>query len=89
MLFELQRAVLANASVILDRASLRPIQNVLRGALGPVAARLANRRMFLAALPGYLPRDIRFGQEWREGIAGAVGISGCGWCFRVGWMRDE
>jgi pimeloyl-ACP methyl ester carboxylesterase len=44
--FELQRVVLANASVILDRASLRPIQKVLRGPLGPVAARLANRRMF-------------------------------------------
>jgi pimeloyl-ACP methyl ester carboxylesterase len=44
--FDLQRAVLSNGSVILDRASLRPIQNVLRGPLGPVAARLANRRMF-------------------------------------------
>jgi pimeloyl-ACP methyl ester carboxylesterase len=44
--FELQRAVLTNGSVILDRASLRPIQKVLRGPLGPVAARLANRRMF-------------------------------------------
>jgi pimeloyl-ACP methyl ester carboxylesterase len=44
--FDLQRAVLSNGSVLLDRASLRPIQNVLRGPLGPVAARLANRRMF-------------------------------------------
>ena len=44
--FELQRAVLTNGSVILDRASLRPIRKVLRGPLGPVAARLANRRMF-------------------------------------------
>lgn len=44
--FELQRAVLSNGSVILDRASLRPIQQVLRGPLGFVAARLTNRRMF-------------------------------------------
>jgi pimeloyl-ACP methyl ester carboxylesterase len=44
--FDLQRGVLSNGSVILERASLRPIQNVLRGRLGPLAARLANRRMF-------------------------------------------
>lgn len=44
--FELQRAVLTNGSVILARASLRPIQKVLRGPLGPVAARLINRRGF-------------------------------------------
>jgi pimeloyl-ACP methyl ester carboxylesterase len=44
--FDLQRAVLTNGSVILERASLRPIQKVLRGPLGPVAARLTNRVMF-------------------------------------------
>ena len=44
--FPLRKAVLSNGSVILDRASLRPIQRVLRGPLGPVVARLANRRMF-------------------------------------------
>ncbi|MGH3531680.1 MAG: alpha/beta fold hydrolase [Mycobacterium sp.] len=44
--FELQRAVLSNGSVILERASLRPIQKVLRGPLGPFAARLVNRRGF-------------------------------------------
>jgi pimeloyl-ACP methyl ester carboxylesterase len=44
--FELQRVVLTNGSVILARASLRPIQKVLRGPLGPVVARLANRRTF-------------------------------------------
>lgn len=44
--FKLQRAVLSNGSVILERASLRPIQKVLRGPLGPVAALLANRPMF-------------------------------------------
>lgn len=44
--FELQRAVLSNGSVILERASLRPIQKVLRSPLGPVAARLSNQRMF-------------------------------------------
>jgi pimeloyl-ACP methyl ester carboxylesterase len=45
--FDLQRVVLTNGSVILDRASLRPIQKVLRGPLGPVVARLSNRRMFV------------------------------------------
>jgi pimeloyl-ACP methyl ester carboxylesterase len=48
--FDLQRAVLSNGSVILARASLRPIQNVLRGRLGPVVARLVNRRMLLPGL---------------------------------------
>ncbi|HEU4361280.1 MAG TPA: alpha/beta hydrolase [Mycobacterium sp.] len=45
--FDLQRVVLTNGSVILDRASLRPIQKVLRGPFGGVAARLTNRRMFV------------------------------------------
>ncbi|HET9875320.1 MAG TPA: alpha/beta hydrolase [Mycobacterium sp.] len=44
--FDLQRAVLSNGSVILERASLRPIQQVLRGPLGPAAARLFNQPMF-------------------------------------------
>lgn len=44
--FELRRAVLSNGSVILDRASLRPIQKVLRGPLGPVAARLIRQGGF-------------------------------------------
>lgn len=44
--FELQRVVLTNGSVILARASLRPGQKVLRGPLGPVAARLANKATF-------------------------------------------
>jgi pimeloyl-ACP methyl ester carboxylesterase len=44
--FELQRAVITNGSVILERASLRPIQKILRGPFGPVVARFANRRMF-------------------------------------------
>ena len=44
--FELHRAVLSNGSVILERASLRPIQKVLRSPLGPLAARLTNRSSF-------------------------------------------
>jgi pimeloyl-ACP methyl ester carboxylesterase len=44
--FELQRAALSNGSVILQRASLRPIQKALRSPLGPVLARLSNRPMF-------------------------------------------
>ena len=44
--FELQRAVITNGSVILERASLRPIQKILRSRLGPIVARFANRAMF-------------------------------------------
>lgn len=57
--FDLQRAVLTNGSVILDRASLRPAQKLLRGPLGPLVSRLTNRsgftrgfaRLFSAAHP--------------------------------------
>jgi pimeloyl-ACP methyl ester carboxylesterase len=44
--FDLQRVVLSNGSVILRRASLRPIQRVLRSPLGPVVARLSNKATF-------------------------------------------
>jgi pimeloyl-ACP methyl ester carboxylesterase len=44
--FELQKVVLTNGSVILRRASLRPIQKALRGPLGPVVARLSNKATF-------------------------------------------
>lgn len=45
--FELQRVVLTNGSVIIERASLRPIQKILRGPLGPLAARLTGERGFV------------------------------------------
>lgn len=45
--FELQRAVLTNGSVILNRASLRPSQKLLRGPLGPLVSRLTNRGGFI------------------------------------------
>ncbi|MGJ6124133.1 alpha/beta hydrolase [Mycolicibacterium sp. Y3] len=44
--FDLQRAVLTNGSVILERASLRPAQKLLRGPLGPLVSRLTNRSGF-------------------------------------------
>ena len=44
--FDLQRVVLSNGSVILSRASLRPVQKVLRGPLGPLAARLSTKGRF-------------------------------------------
>jgi pimeloyl-ACP methyl ester carboxylesterase len=53
--FELQRAVLSNGSVILERASLRPIQKVLRGPFGPVVARLMNRRSFTRGFARLFP----------------------------------
>ncbi|PND58459.1 hypothetical protein CRM90_07440 [Mycobacterium sp. ENV421] len=45
--FEIQRAVLTNGSVIIERASLRPSQKILRGPFGPLFARLTNERGFL------------------------------------------
>jgi pimeloyl-ACP methyl ester carboxylesterase len=45
--FALERAVLSNGSVLVERASLRLSQKVLRGPWGPLAARLTNRRMFV------------------------------------------
>jgi pimeloyl-ACP methyl ester carboxylesterase len=44
--FDLQHVVLSNGSVILRRASLRPVQKVLRGPLGPLAARLSSKARF-------------------------------------------
>lgn len=44
--FELQRVVLSNGSVILRRASLRPVQKLLHGPLGPLAARLTSKGRF-------------------------------------------
>lgn len=44
--FDLISAVLTNGSVIIERASLRPIQKVLRGPAGPIAARLTNESSF-------------------------------------------
>lgn len=45
--FDLRSAVLTNGSVILERASLRPSQKILRGPLGPIFSRLTNRRSFI------------------------------------------
>jgi pimeloyl-ACP methyl ester carboxylesterase len=44
--FTLHAAVLSNGSVILDKASLRPAQKLLRSPLGPIISRLANRQTF-------------------------------------------
>lgn len=45
--FEIERAVLTNGSVIIERASLRPSQKILRSPLGPLLSRLTNERGFL------------------------------------------
>lgn len=45
--FDLRRGVLTNGSVIIERASLRPSQKILRGPLGPVLSRLTSQRGFL------------------------------------------
>ena len=44
--FELAGAMLFNGSMVLDRASLTRSQKLLRSPLGPLAARLTNRRVF-------------------------------------------
>jgi pimeloyl-ACP methyl ester carboxylesterase len=46
----LERVVLTNGSVIIKRASLRPIQRLMRGRFGPIVGRLANKRMFTRQL---------------------------------------
>ncbi|MGW0160942.1 alpha/beta fold hydrolase [Mycobacterium sp. NPDC003323] len=45
--FDLHAAVLSNGSIILERASLRPSQKLLRGPLGPVVSRLTGRAGFV------------------------------------------
>lgn len=44
--FPLAGVVLSNGSMVVERASLRPIQQLLRSPLGPLVARLSNRRTF-------------------------------------------
>lgn len=44
--FELDRVLLFNASLVLEKASLRPGQKLLRSRLGPLVARLSNERGF-------------------------------------------
>jgi len=44
--FELERMLLFNASLVLERASLLIGQKILRSRLGPIAARLTNERSF-------------------------------------------
>lgn len=44
--FEFAGLLLFNGSMVIERASLTPGQKLLRGRLGPIAARLTNRRTF-------------------------------------------
>lgn len=44
--FDLRRVVLANAGIIIARASLRPVQRALLSPAGGLVSRLANRPMF-------------------------------------------
>jgi pimeloyl-ACP methyl ester carboxylesterase len=44
--FALAGALLFNGSIVLERASLTPSQKLLRGPLGPLAARLSSERVF-------------------------------------------
>ena len=55
--FDLRAAVLTNGSVILERASLRPIQKVLRGPAGPLAARLTSARGFARGFSRLFSRE--------------------------------
>ena len=44
--FDLAGVLLFNGSIVLDAATLTPSQKLLRGPLGPLAARLSSRRVF-------------------------------------------
>lgn len=55
--FDLTRAVLTNGSVIIEAASLRPSQKILRGPLGPVLSRLTNERGFLRGFAALFSAD--------------------------------
>lgn len=48
--FPLERVILSNGGVLIERASLRPIQKLLRSPAGPVVSRLSNRLMFTRQL---------------------------------------
>jgi pimeloyl-ACP methyl ester carboxylesterase len=50
--FELDRTLLFNASLVLERASLLIGQKILRSRLGPIAARLTNERSFKRSFGG-------------------------------------
>ncbi len=45
--FDLERVVLSKCSIILHRASLRPVQKVLRSPLGPILVRFSSQSRFV------------------------------------------
>lgn len=66
---EIAGALLFNGSIVVERASLTRSQNLLRGPLAPLAARLANERVFrheFAALfsPGHPLSDAEAADQW-------------------------
>jgi pimeloyl-ACP methyl ester carboxylesterase len=66
---DLAGVLLFNGSIVLERASLTRSQRLLRGPLGPLAARLANERVFrreFAALfsPGHPLTDAEAADQW-------------------------
>jgi pimeloyl-ACP methyl ester carboxylesterase len=67
--FDLAGALLFNGSVIVERASLRPAQRLLRSPLGPLAARLTNRAVFRRAFaelfsPNHSLSDDEADDQW-------------------------
>lgn len=48
--FELCQVVLSNGSVVIEKASLRPIQKVMRSRFGPLVSALSNRLIFTSQL---------------------------------------
>jgi pimeloyl-ACP methyl ester carboxylesterase len=61
--FDLRRTVLTNGSVMLDRASLRPSQKILRGPFGAAAARSVNRAGFIRGFGKLFGADRPLDQE--------------------------
>ena len=55
--FEIAGALLFNGSMVIDRASLTRTQKLLRSGIGPLAARLASRRVFDLEFGGLFSPD--------------------------------
>ena len=93
--FDLQRAVLTNGSVIIERASLRRSQKILRGPLGPLFARLTNKRRFIRGIRRTVQRAapaVRRGGEAQWALLAARTASGflhllCAYLNRAGPVR--
>lgn len=61
--FELSHVVLSNGSVVIEKASLRPIQKVMRSRFGPLVSALSNRLIFTSQLAAVFSKRHPLGNE--------------------------